>query len=129
MKGATMDIIIQTFPLDGKTLYYVQCPVCKKNKILNSAANVSRIVSDETFRKLSGCICDVKQEVKKVEAPKQNEKQAAAKRKVITAVINGTEMTVKEIAEAYDLSVSTVRQRINTGKSESEIIAPTKKKN
>jgi hypothetical protein len=129
MKGATMDIIIQTFPLDGKTLYYVQCPVCKKNKILNSAANVSRIVSDETFRKLSGCICDVKQEVKKVEAPKQSEKQAAAKRKVITAVINGTEMTVKEIAEAYDLSVSTVRQRINAGKSESEIIAPTKKKN
>ncbi|PGZ95251.1 cytoplasmic protein [Bacillus pseudomycoides] len=129
MKGATMDIIIQTFPLDGKTLYYVQCPVCKKNKILNSAANVSRIVSDETFRKLSGCICDVKQEVKKVEAPEQSEKQAAAKRKVITAVINGTEMTVKEIAEAYDISVSTVRQRINAGKSESEIIAPTKKKN
>lgn len=124
-----MDIIIQTFPLDGKTLYYVQCPVCKKNKILNSAANVSSIVSDETFRKLCGCICDVKKEVKKVEAPKQIEKKADSKRKVITAVINGKEMTVKEIAEAYDISVSTVRQRINAGKSESEIIAPTKKKN
>ncbi len=124
-----MDIIIQTFPLDGKTLYYVQCPVCKKNKILNSAANVSRIVSDETFRKLCGCICDVKKEVKKVEAPKQVEKKADSKRKVITAVINGKEMTVKEIAEAYNISVSTVRQRINAGKSESEIIAPTKKKN
>ena len=37
-------------------------------------------------------------------------------------------MTVKEIAEAYDISTSTVRQRINAGKSESEIIAPTKKK-
>ncbi|MEH7464198.1 cytoplasmic protein [Bacillus pseudomycoides] len=124
-----MDIIIQTFPLDGKTLYYVQCPVCKKNKILNSAANVSRIVSDETFRKLCGCICDVKKEVKKVEAPKQVEKKVDSKRKVITAVINGKEMTVKEIAEAYNISVSTVRQRINAGKTESEIIAPTKKKN
>lgn len=124
-----MDIIIQTFPLDGKTLYYVQCPVCKKNKILNSAANVSRIVSDETFRKLCGCICDVQKEVKKVEAPKQVEKKADSKRKVITAVINGKEMTVKEIAEAYNISVSTVRQRINAGKPESEIIAPTKKKN
>lgn len=124
-----MDIIIQTFPLDGKTLYYVQCPVCKENKILNSAANVSRIVSDETFRKLCGCICDVKQEVKKVETPKQVEKKADSKRKVITAVINGKEMTVKEIAETYSISVSTVRQRINAGKSESEIIASTKKKN
>lgn len=124
-----MDIIIQTFPLDGKTLYYVQCPVCKKNKILNSAANVSRIVSDETFRKLCGCICDVKKEVKKVEAPKQVEKKVDSKRKVITAVINGKEMTVKEIAEAYNISVSTVRQRINAGKTESEIITPTKKKN
>ena len=37
-------------------------------------------------------------------------------------------MTVKEIAEAYDISTSTVRQRINAGKPESEIIAPTKKK-
>ncbi|MDC2867834.1 MULTISPECIES: DUF3797 domain-containing protein [unclassified Bacillus (in: firmicutes)] len=124
-----MDIIIQTFPLDGKTLYYVQCPVCKKNKILNSAANVSRIVSDETFRKLCGCICDVKKEVKKVETPMQVEKKADSKRKVITAVIKGKEMTVKEIAEAYNISVSTVRQRISAGKSESEIIAPTKKKN
>ncbi len=124
-----MDIIIQTFPLDGKTLYYVQCPVCKKNKILNSAANVSRIVSDETFRKLCGCICDVKKEVKKIEAPKQVEEKVDSKRKVITAVINGKEMTVKEIAEAYNISVSTVRQRINAGKTESEIIAPTKKKN
>ncbi len=41
-----MDLIIQTFPLDGKTLYYVQCPVCKNNRILNSGANVSRIISD-----------------------------------------------------------------------------------
>ncbi|MBG9580534.1 cytoplasmic protein, partial [Bacillus thuringiensis] len=48
--------------------------------------------------------------------------------KVLTAVINGKEMTVKEIAEAYDISTSTVRQRINAGKPESEIIAPTKKK-
>lgn len=124
-----MDIIIQTFPLDGKTLYYVQCPVCKENKILNSAANVSRIVSDEAFRKLCGCICDVKKEVKKVETLEQVEKQADSKRKVITAVINGKEMTVKEIAETYSISVSTVRQRINAGKSESEIVAPTKKKN
>ena len=38
-------------------------------------------------------------------------------------------MTVKEIAEAYDISTSTVRQRINAGKPESEIIAPTKKSN
>lgn len=37
-------------------------------------------------------------------------------------------MTVKEIAETYDISTSTVRQRINAGKPESEIIAPTKKK-
>ncbi|HHL3302919.1 DUF3797 domain-containing protein [Bacillus cereus group sp. Bce001] len=124
-----MDLIIQTFPLDGKTLYYVQCPVCKNNRILNSGANVSRIISDDTFRKLCGCTCDVKQTATKVkkEAVK---KEAAPKRtgKVLTAVINGKEMTVKEIAEAYDISTSTVRQRINAGKSESEIIAPTKKK-
>ncbi len=43
-------------------------------------------------------------------------------------MINGKEMTVKEIAEAYDISTSTVRQRINAGKTESEIIAPTKRK-
>ncbi|WP_270607805.1 DUF3797 domain-containing protein [Bacillus mobilis] len=124
-----MDLIIQTFPLDGKTLYYVQCPVCKNNRILNSGANVSRIISDDTFRKLCGCTCDVKQTATKVEAPKKVEK-AAAKRtgKVLTAVINGKEMTVKEIAETYDISTSTVRQRINAGKPESEIIAPTKKK-
>ena len=129
-----MDLIIQTFPLDGKTLYYVQCPVCKNNRILNSGANVSRIISDDTFRKLCGCTCDVKQATSKVEAPKQVKKTvkkaAAPKRtgKVLTAVINGKEMTVKEIAEAYDISTSTVRQRINAGKPESEIIAPTKKK-
>ncbi|KFN01814.1 DUF3797 domain-containing protein [Bacillus clarus] len=130
-----MDLIIQTFPLDGKTLYYVQCPVCKQNRILNSGANVSRIISDETFRKLCGCTCDVKQEAKKVEAPEKAEKKAekqevAPKRtgKVLTAVINGKEMTVKEIADAYEISTSTVRQRINAGKPESEIIAPTKKK-
>ncbi|MDM5152841.1 DUF3797 domain-containing protein [Bacillus sp. DX1.1] len=126
-----MDIIIQTFPLDGKTLYYVQCPVCKKNRILNSAANVSRTISDETFRKLCGCTCNVKQEMKKVEAPKKAEKKETAPKrtgKVLTAVINGKEMTVKEIAEAYDISTSTVRQRIHAGKPESEIIAPTKKK-
>ncbi|WP_142335923.1 DUF3797 domain-containing protein [Bacillus cereus] len=116
-----MDLIIQTFPLDGKTLYYVQCPVCKNNRILNSGANVSRIISDDTFRKLCGCTCDVKQATSKVEAPKRTGK-------VLTAVINGKEMTVKEIAEAYDISTSTVRQRINAGKPESEIIAPTKKK-
>ncbi|WP_141522938.1 DUF3797 domain-containing protein [Bacillus wiedmannii] len=130
-----MDLIIQTFPLDGKTLYYVQCPVCKNNRILNSGANVSRIISDDTFRKLCGCTCDVKQTATKVEVPKKVEKvavkkEAAPKRtgKVLTAVINGKEMTVKEIAETYDISTSTVRQRINAGKPESEIIAPTKKK-
>ncbi|PGK34441.1 hypothetical protein CN907_22920 [Bacillus anthracis] len=135
MKGVNMDLIIQTFPLDGKTLYYVQCPVCKNNRILNSGANVSRIISDDTFRKLCGCTCDVKQTATKVEAPKQVKKaavkkEAAPKRtgKVLTAVINGKEMTVKEIAETYDISTSTVRQRINAGKPESEIIAPTKKK-
>lgn len=70
-----MDLIIQTFPLDGKTLYYVQCPVCKNNRILNSGANVSRIISDDTFRKLCGCTCDVKQTATKVEAPKKLKKQ------------------------------------------------------
>ncbi len=135
MKGVNMDLIIQTFPLDGKTLYYVQCPVCKNNRILNSGANVSRIIGDDTFRKLCGCTCDVKQTATKVEAPKKVKKEAVKKEaapkrtgKVLTAVINGKEMTVKEIAEAYDISTSTVRQRINAGKSESEIIAPTKKK-
>ncbi|EJR47792.1 hypothetical protein IIM_04359 [Bacillus cereus VD107] len=130
-----MDLIIQTFPLDGKTLYYVQCPVCKNNRILNSGANVSRIISDDTFRKLCGCTCNVKQPAKKVEAPKKAEKPAVQKEvapkrtgKVLTAVINGKEMTVKEIAETYDISTSTVRQRINAGKPESEIIASTKKK-
>ncbi|MEN1939337.1 DUF3797 domain-containing protein [Paenibacillus sp. 102] len=131
-----MDLIIQTFPLDGKTLYYVQCPVCKNNRILNSGANVSRIISDDTFRKLCGCTCNVKKEAKKVEVSKKAEKEAVKKEtapkrtgKVLTAIINGKEMTVKEIAEVYDISTSTVRQRINAGKSESEIIAPTKKKN
>ncbi|EMA6345176.1 DUF3797 domain-containing protein [Bacillus cytotoxicus] len=121
-----MDLIIQTFPLDGKTLYYVQCPVCKNNRILNSGANVSCIISDETFRKLCGCTCNVKKEAPK----KATKKVATPKRtgKVLTAMINGKEMTVKEIAEAYDISTSTVRQRINAGKTESEIIAPTKRK-
>ncbi|EEK75486.1 hypothetical protein bcere0007_70 [Bacillus mycoides] len=135
MKGVNMDLIIQTFPLDGKTLYYVQCPVCKNNRILNSGANVSRIISDDTFRKLCGCTCDVKQVAKKVEVPKEAEKPAVQKEvtpkrtgKLLTAVINGKELTVKEIAETYDISTSTVRQRINAGKPESEIIAPTKKK-
>jgi cobalamin biosynthesis protein CbiG len=138
MKGVNMDLIIPTFPLDGKTLYYVQCPVCKNNRILNSGANVSRTISDDTFRKLCGCTCDVKQAKQAVkEVAVQNkvektavEKETAPKRtgKVLTAVINGKEMTVKEIAETYDISTSTVRQRINAGKPESEIIAPTKKK-
>ena len=58
------------------------------------------------------------------------QKEVTPKRtgKLLTAVINGKEMTVKEIAETYDISTSTVRQRINAGKPESEIIAPTKKK-
>ena len=38
-------------------------------------------------------------------------------------------MTVKEIAEAYDISTSTVRQRINAGKPESEIIAQQRRSN
>ena len=50
-------------------------PFARKNKILNSAANVSRIVSDETFNNNYGFLCDVKQEVKKVETPKQVEKK------------------------------------------------------
>ena len=93
-----MDLIIQTFPLDGKTLYYVQCPVCKNNRILNSGANVSRIISDDTFRKLCGCTCNVKQTATKVEAPKKVKKEAVKKEaapkrtgKVLTAVINGKE--------------------------------------
>ena len=39
----------------------------------------------------------------------------------------GEEMTVKEIAEAFDLNPSTVRNRIRAGKTEEEIIATTKK--
>ena len=39
-------------------------------EFLNSGANVSRIISDDTFRKLCGCTCDVKQTATKVEAPK-----------------------------------------------------------
>ena len=132
MKGVNIDLIIQTFPLDGKTLYYVQCPVCKNNRILNSGANVSRILSDDTFRKLCRCTCDVKQVAKKVEVPKEAEKPAVKevtpKRtgKLLTAVINRKELTVKEIADTYDISTITVRQRIYAGKPESEIIAPTK---
>jgi DNA invertase Pin-like site-specific DNA recombinase len=118
MKGVAMDIIIQTFPLQGKTLYYVQCPVCKKDRILNSTSNVSNTVSHEAFRKLCGCTC-------KIERPAK--KKAERKGKMLTAVINGKEMTVREIAEAYGLSTSTVRQRINAGKTEEEIIAPTKR--
>lgn len=73
--------------------------------------------------------------MQKVEVPKEAEKPAVQKEvtpkrtgKLLTAVINGKELTVKEIAETYDISTSTVRQRINAGKPESEIIAPTKKK-
>ncbi|MFD3450472.1 DUF3797 domain-containing protein [Microbacteriaceae bacterium 4G12] len=112
-----MDITIQTLPLPEKTLYYVQCPVCKKDRILNSIANVSSVVSEEAFRKLCGCTCKVKVE------------KAVPKRsgKAITAMIKGKEMTVKEIAEMYDLNPNTVRQRIRAGKSEDEIIAPSKR--
>ncbi|MBO9131509.1 DUF3797 domain-containing protein [Bacillus sp. 165] len=113
-----MDIIIQTFPLPEKTLYYVQCPVCKQNRILNSTFNVSNIVSQEAFRKLCGCTCKHDESV---------QKKPVRKGKMMTAVINGKEMTVKEISEAYGLSTSTVRQRINVGKTEEEIIAPTKR--
>ena len=44
-------------------------------EFLNSGANVSRIISDDTFRKLCGCTCDVKSATSKVEAPKQVKKQ------------------------------------------------------
>jgi hypothetical protein len=120
-KGATMDLIIQTFPMQEKTLYYVQCPVCKRDRILNSTSNVSNIVSKEAFRKLCGCICQTTSVI--VTEPKP----VKQKGKALTATVNGVEMTVKEIAEAYGLSQSTVRQRIHAGKSEDELIAPAKR--
>ncbi|WP_028401885.1 DUF3797 domain-containing protein [Ectobacillus panaciterrae] len=121
-----MELLIQTFPLEGKTLYYVQCPACKRDRILNSGANVSNTISEETFRKLCGCICHAGDtNAKKEEKPKK----AAAKRssKALTAVVDGKEMTVKEIADMYGLSQSTVRQRIHAGKTGEELIASTKR--
>ncbi|MCP8971359.1 DUF3797 domain-containing protein [Ectobacillus ponti] len=123
-----MDIIVQTFPMKEKTLYYVQCPVCKKDRILNSISNVSYTVSEDAFRKLCGCICKSTVQSKREAKPKvQAAEKPAAKRKGITALIAGREMTVKEIADTYGISQATVRQRINAGKTEAEIIAPTKK--
>jgi hypothetical protein len=125
MKGAAMELLIQTFPLEGKTLYYVQCPTCKRDRILNSGANVSNIISEEAFRKLCGCICGVND----TNAQQEKPKKAAVKRssKALTAVVEGKEMTVKEIADTYGLSQSTVRQRIHAGKTGEELIAPTKR--
>ena len=116
-----MDLIIQTFPMQEKTLYYVQCPVCKRDRILNSTSNVSNIVSKEAFRKLCGCICQT------TNAIVTELKPVKQKGKALTATVNGVEMTVKEIAEAYRLSQSTVRQRIHAGKSGDELIAPAKR--
>ncbi|WP_416829678.1 DUF3797 domain-containing protein [Ectobacillus polymachus] len=110
-----MDLLVQTIPLEGKTLYYVQCPTCKKNRILNSISNVSNIVSEEAFRKLCGCRCET------VKTKQRNH------RTKLTAVVDGKEMTVKEIADAYQLSSSTVRQRIHAGKTGKDLIAPTKR--
>lgn len=118
-----MDLIIQTFPIEGKTLYYVQCPVCKRDRILNSTANVSNIVSKDAFRKLCGCICQTTSTIVTTQT------SVKRKGKALTATVNGTEMTVKEIAEMYGLSQSTVRQRIHAGKSGDELIAPAKRNN
>ncbi|UOY91387.1 DUF3797 domain-containing protein [Ectobacillus sp. JY-23] len=115
-----MNLLIQTFPMKGKTLYFVQCPSCKRNRILNSGANVSNMVSEEAFRKLCGCVCKMQSTVQP--------KTAKRRGKTLTAVINGVEMTVKEISDTYGIGQTTVRQRINAGKSEQEIIAPTKRK-
>ncbi|GGE85855.1 DUF3797 domain-containing protein [Priestia taiwanensis] len=130
-----MSLVIQTFPLQDKTLYYVQCQTCKKDKILNSVSNISNMVSYDAYRRLCGCTCtnttDKTVIVKEQAAPKKKEsaKKAEPKqRKTVTVMIKGQEMTIKEIAEAYGISQSTVRQRVNAGKSEEEIIAPTKKK-
>lgn len=118
-----MDLIIQTFPMKEKTLYYVQCPVCKRDRILNSTANVSKIVSKDAFRKLCGCVCQTNNAIVTAQKPVKK------KGKALTATVNGTEMTVKEIAETYGLSQSTVRQRIHAGKSGDELIAPAKRSN
>jgi DNA-directed RNA polymerase specialized sigma subunit len=134
MKGDVMSLVIQTFPLQGKTLYYVQCQTCKKDKILNSVSNISNMVSYDAYRRLCGCTCtdtvDKTVIVKeKAEPKKEVAKKAEPKqRKTATVMIKGQEMTIKEIADAYGISQSTVRQRVSAGKSEEEIIAPTKKK-
>ncbi|MFX3622531.1 MAG: DUF3797 domain-containing protein [Ectobacillus sp.] len=120
-----MDILVQAFPLEGKTLYYVQCQGCKRNRILNSASNVSNIVSKEAFRKLCGCVCDIKNTAAKKEKAKNTEKKRNGKS--LTVIVDGKELTVKEIADTYGLSPSTVRQRIRAGKTGNELIAPTKR--
>lgn len=108
-----MDLLIQTIPLEGKTIYYVQCPTCKKDRILNSISNVSNIVSEETYRHLCGCRC-------------QTKKAQVSHRAKLTAVLDGKEMTVKEIASLYQLSPSTIRKRIHAGKTGKDLVAPTK---
>ncbi|WP_144524563.1 DUF3797 domain-containing protein, partial [Bacillus thuringiensis] len=74
-----MDVIIERFGLDGKSLYYVECGVCKKNRILKSGANVSGIISDDRFGKLCGCSCDVKPARNKVEVAKEVKKEDVKK--------------------------------------------------
>jgi DNA-directed RNA polymerase specialized sigma subunit len=130
MKGDVMSLVIQTFPLQDKTLYYVQCQTCKKDKILNSVSNISNMVSYDAYRRLCGCTCTntTDKTVVVKEKPATPKKTASKQRKTVTVMIKGQEMTIKEIADAYGISQSTVRQRINAGKSEEEIIAPTKKK-
>jgi transposase len=82
------------------------------------------MVSKEALQKFCGCICKHKLDSLEVEKPKL--KQG---RKSLSAIINGKEMTVKEIADAYGLSSSTIRQRIHTGKTGFDLIAPTTRNN
>lgn len=117
-----MSIVVKTIPLEKQTFFYIQCSSCGRDRMINILSAAPNTINNEKYKKLCGCVCE--EEVKEV---KEEVSTQSTKRKTVTAIIQGKEMTVKEIAEAFDLNPSTIRNRIRAGKSEEEIIASTKK--
>lgn len=117
-----MSLMVKTMPLKGKTFYYIQCSICKKDRMINVVSAAPNVISYEKYKNLCGCTCN--HIGKKIVVTENVDKPA--KRKVMTAMIQGKEMTVKEIADTFNLSQSTVRNRIRSGKTGEEIIASTK---
>ncbi len=118
-----MSLTVKTMPLQGKTFCYIQCTNCKKDRMLQVVTAAPNVISYEKYKRLIGCTCNHVEKKVVVQEKVAN----PTKRKAMTAMIQGKEMTVKELADTFNLSQSTVRNRIRAGKTEKEIIASTKK--